>query len=263
MTKRTKRFIAGLLTAAMVIGTFTMVAAEPTELTDATNLNQTVSGDSTTQAPKIKILVPTDASFVINPYKITVTNDGVSSNSAIISPKNVITNESEVPVAVSVESFVVDNGTYDTTTKKYSTGVTVMSGSALKAKNKSIYLHMLVGQKKTTEADEDGIYTFEIGTGKKDFKDIKATAKINTKGDNAAGGSLKKAIVLGPGKWTGDTYSTGGEAVEYQIVGDVNANPTKVEGTGKNAKTVADPWTATESDKLKVSYKFTFEPQSN
>ncbi len=263
MTKSTKRFFAGLLTAAMVIGTFTMVAAEPTELTDATNLNQTVSGDSTTQAPKIKIEVPTDASFVINPYKITVTNDGVSDNSAIISPKNVITNKSEVPVAVSVEEFVVDNGTYNTTTKKYSTGVKVLSGSALKAKDKSIYLHMVIGQKKTTAADENGVYTYEIGTGKKEFKDVKATAKISTKGTPAAGGSVKKAIVLGSGTWSGDNYSSGGEAVEYQIVGDVNANPTKVEGEGKNKKTVADPWTATESDKLKVSYKFTFEPQSN
>jgi len=269
MTKRTKKLIAGLLTAAMVIGTFTFVSAEPTTITeDSENYSASVSGNASTSTPKIKIEVPTDASFVVNPYKIQYesTDGTISGNDAIVSAKNVITNKSEVPVMVSVEGLVVDNGTY--ADKKYSSGITVMSGSARKAKNKSIYLFMRMASDKNTavEDDETKVETFKIPEGDKpakgSVKDIKATAKITTKGQPAAGGSLKNAIKLGAGTWDGDTYKEGGQAVEFTLMGDVNANPTKVEQKdGKNV-TVADPWKATDDAKLKVSYKFTFEPQS-
>jgi phosphotransferase system HPr-like phosphotransfer protein len=274
MTKRTKRFIAGLLTAAMVIGTFTFVSATELDGTGDNGYEATVSGDSVTSTPKIKIVVPTDAKFIINPYKIDYkSEDGsISGNMAIVSAKNTVINKSEVPVAVSVEELVVDNGNYDKDAKAYDSKITVMSGSARKAKAKSINLFMRMATNKEAAVKVDGIDTFKLPAdltktpAKGTVKDIKATAKYTTKFDKngqnvkAAGGSLKNAIVLGAGTWENDAYVDGtGQAVEYILMGDVNANPTKVD---ENKKTVPDPWTAADDGNLKVSYKFTFEPQS-
>lgn len=266
-----KKFIASVLAVTMLVGMSAPVMADTTPKNyDELTGTFTVSGDGTLQKPNVQITVPTDAKFIVNPYKVEINEDelvsdgnltaedlevvkaGSTSGNQIISKTAELVNDSDVNVAVTIEEFKISaGGDYiqegsDAAKKSASENwvpgfpITVASGSVAKKKNaaKSIQLSMVL---------KNGTKTVKI----KGVSDRKWDKKNSTVAKND-GVTKKRAIVI-PKKGKG---SIGFE-------GTVNESPVKFYTTtnakGKKVKkSVADNWTG--DDKIKVSYKITFIP---
>jgi hypothetical protein len=263
-----KKFIASVLAFTMLVGMSAPVMADTvTKNYDELTGTFTVSGDGTLQKPNVKITVPTEASFVVNPYKVALGEEAYSalgvdnadvlkavSGNQIISKTADLVNDSDVNVAVTIEEFKIHaGGDYRKDQKRYVGGVvsgnyvngfpiTVASGSVAKKKNavKSIQLSMVL------MADKSATKKVTI----KGVSDRKADKNGNI--TQNAGVTKKRAIVI-PKDKTGSISFTG----------SVNESPVKFyTTTNAKGKTVKvnekDDWTS--DDEVSVSYKITLTP---
>lgn len=155
-----------------------------------------LSVQSSTNLPVVKVTVPTAAAVVINPFQLAYkdTETGLDGNDQVVSVVKKITSDSNVPVAVNLEDFKATP----------TSGVTVVAKTAVAAKVKSAYIYMAIGE--------------DVNAAKK-FTTIVAT---NPTGD--AKGAEKAAIYTLPAKETTATEC------QFIIRGDVNANPLTAEG---------------------------------
>jgi len=234
----TKKIISAVLAAAMTVTSFSMVMAVPnvTDMAGAAD-GKEVSGTAIVNLPEIKITVPTTAALVVNPFKMTYTNDTthVSGSDQIVSVKQDIESESNVALAVNVSALKA--------TPAEGSGITIMTGTAAKATAKSAYVALAIGDASGTDALKT-TYA-DIQDQAKNKKAVLVAAK-----NDAAGASLANAYVI-PAK------TTEAQKASFILTGDVNANPTKKDTDGKTV--IADPWKST--DTIAVGFKFTFTPQ--
>ena len=231
----------------------------------------TISGDSVVEEPVINVDVPTSDDIVINPYMIgfKADKDTVSANgkhNPIVSNPHTLTNNGNTPIAISIEAFKVSGGAANEDTGVFP--VTVIAGSAAKAKAKSINIYAAFAMSdKTTEikaADLEAYAYGKLDVAKKklvkkvvatqDKKAVKKAGSAKYEEDALDGATGKAVVTIDPTK-----------SAYYQILGDVNPNPTKSykDSTGKKTITENDPWTQADQDSVKVSYKLKLEPQQN
>jgi len=259
MTKRTKRFIAGLMAGVMVVA-MAVPGFAGTQESQTFTKDFTISGNSETYTTKVKITVPDNITAVVNPYAAEIKDEktisllkGVGldpesvSSTSILSPKYWIENESDIDVKVVVEDFKVStNGI-----KLASSPVAAKSGAV-----KSAYVYM---QFATADGEDF------IGSTLKKPKEENGKLKMVT---NDPDNKYKAALNAKNKIWelkakeakTGKKGSTlkvptsikSGEKAYIRIMGDVNASPVKK----VDNKKVNDEWS--ESDKLNISYKLTF-----
>jgi hypothetical protein len=270
MSKRTKRFIAGLLTAAMMTVSAVGVFASTDNVVMKYTGEKVISGNSALVNPYIEINVPTNgADLVINPYGVIKSTDeetdaqlqnvikelkGSVSNASIISPELTVTNKSDIDVKMTIKDFRV-------TPSKSASGnyITIASSSVADKKNavKSAYIYLQVstdekwlGQhvKEANGFDAKGKRLYDNNTDyknalKKEVWELKAKAGVDKKGVTLAKdkGSTLKDISVAKEK-----------TVYLKLMGDVNSEPI-VKGT----KGVKDLWN--QSDSLSVSYKLVFD----
>lgn len=272
MTKRTKSFIAGLLTASMVAASaFTVAASTKPDITIGNDV--VVSGDSITYEPYIEINVPTVGSdLLINPYGTFPGNleGGLSaeakdllgladtvSNASIISPKLSVENKSEIDVKMTIKDLrVTPSQTVSANgTKEY---ITIASSSvadkASAVKSAYIYLQVATDEKWIGQhaKEADGVNA----KGKKQYKvnsDYKAALKKSVWEVKAKPGVNKKGVALAENKGASlkNIPINKGDTVYLKLMGDVNSEPIV-----KGKKTQKDLWSP--SDKLAVSYKLEF-----
>jgi hypothetical protein len=265
MTKKFKKFIAGLLTASMVAAVAVPVFADSEKQEVKLTGTYEVSGNSTTYETDINITIPTKTLAIVNPYavsiedsellknvleKIGVTETTVSAAS-IIAPVLTVENNSEIPVNISVQDFMVS-----------ANGIKIAGSSVAGKKNteKSAYVYLQVAKEsgkkyigewqKVGTKDEKGKIKYTANSKfpktalKNDIWEVKA--KDAKKGKGAA---LKNAFDI-PAK-SGDK-----PGVAYlHIMGDVNSNPINKSDKSSN------PWTA--SDQLYITYKLVFNGTAN
>jgi len=228
----------------------------------------TISGDSVVEEPVINVDVPTSDDIVINPYMIGFKEDKdtVSANgkhNPIVSNPHTLTNNGNTPIAISIEAFKVSGGAANEDTGVFP--VTVIAGSAAKAKAKSINIYAAFAMGDNIKATDLEEYAYgKLDAAKKKLvkkvvatQDKKAVKKAGSSiyVEDALDGATGKAVVtIEPTK-----------SAYYQILGDVNPNPTKSykDSTGKKTITENDPWTQADQDSVKVSYKLKLEPQQN
>jgi hypothetical protein len=258
-----KKILASVMAFSLLIPT-TVFADQTVSYNNAAE-GVAVSGNSAVEEADIQIDVPTNDDIVINPYMIKyddgldVSVNGADKHSTIISNPHTLTNNGNTPVAVTIEEFKVSGGDY--VEDKNAFNVTVIAGSAAKAKAKSINIYAAF-------AMGDGIAATDLekyadgsldATKKKlvkkvvatqDKKIVKATTGVTTPDLDGATG--KAVVTIAPTK---EAY--------YQLLGDVNPNPTYTEKVGNKTVTHVDPWTEADKDAVKVSYKLKFEPQQN
>lgn len=250
MTKRTRKFIASLMAGAMMVAAAVPTMADTTSETK--DLYWVVSGDSITTETEIKITVPTDIETIINPYGVDISDldettkkivqeglhldtDSVSATS-IISPQYEVTNESAIPVNISIADFRV----------KGSTSVNIATSSVAAKANapKSAYIYMQF-------ANENG--EAFLGKTLKEASLVKGKVKMVASKDAAAYKAAlqskdkilevkaKDASKIKAGKEgaalkpTFDIAAKGGKAY-IKIMGDVNSNPI-ISKTNKNPTT--------------------------
>jgi len=271
MTKRTKKFFAGLLAGVMVISTVVPGFAATTEIVDTFSKTASVNGVSETYEAKINITVPTSVETLINPYAINVddstgvadilTTLGITdkesvSSASIISPKYEIINKSEVPVTVSIRDFKVSGN-----------GIKI-AGSSVAGKNdvKSAYIYLQLAKKSGEKY---------IGQSQKVVDPIKTTEKKvaytnNTEYKSALKKEIwevkpkdaKKIAAGKEGSALKEPFSIGvNDSAFLRIMGDVNSNPAAADANGKKIKDQYDPWT--NADKLDISYKLVFTGKAN
>jgi hypothetical protein len=252
MTKRTKKFIAGLLTASMVLGSFTMVYAgtDGEEKTvDGSGFN--VKGESTVNEAEIHVVVPTEVDYVVNPLGIplevqvgqkdlTTYANKQTVSGQIIAPVYTIENKSEVPLELYVKSVSANGGS----------SIDIKTSSAKKAKKKSAYLFLQLG--KTDDVKElfqANRYSKMINWEKTDDKktvyknddDYKKAMKAGNIVEIKVGTDAKPTTMKKP------FNVKASEKVYLTINGDVNAVPTE-----------GDPWK--ESDQVTLGYTLYFKP---
>lgn len=214
-----KRALALVLAGVMALGTsVTAFAAEgdPAEVTDSTTATE-VKGKGAINLPTIKVTVPTAFDVVLNPYQIAYELGDDTYKTQIVTVPQLITNESDVAVAVNVKEFKAEP----------SDDVKVLNKTVGKATDKSVYLYLEIVNATSDDASK--------------AKFTGAGLVPATEGD----GLSKDAVV---------TLAAGDENATYaafKMGGDMVVNPVDTDG--------ADPWAAT--DKVDVSFKFTFTPQ--
>jgi hypothetical protein len=223
-----KKILSAILALTMVMGISVASFAEDATLSgsEAATGGQAVTVSSTTTTPTIKVVVPTTAAIIINPFQLEVDIDGAGSGQEkstdqIISPVYTIKSESNVDIAVNVSTFKVEK-------KTGSSDIAFVSKSAKSATAKSAYIYLFVADEITS-----------------------STATTTPTLVATAAGASKNAVA---------TIVKGGDAeapkkVQFKLCGDVNANPTKTE----NKVTTADPWK--DADGVTIDLKFTFTPQ--
>lgn len=227
-----KKVLSVVLAMTMLMGMSVASFAEDTVVTTpaAAAAGAEVSATSSTNLPIIKITVPTASTIVVNPFQLTVGEGDAARNDQILAAVQELKSESNVPILVNIDSFKA-------TVAEGST-VTIGKASAVKAVPKTAYITLKMGKDlATTDAAE--------------IKKIKTVVATTT------GASLASAYTLEAGVFTGDTCTTPAK-VQYQIGGDVNANPVIV---NSDKTTTPDPWTDAAADHITVSVKFTFTPQ--
>lgn len=136
-----RRVLALILAGVMALGgSMTAFAADATvnDISTAT----TVTGTGSMNLPTIKVTVPTAFNVVLNPYQIAYEVDGTDYKTQIVTVPQLITNESDVAVAVNVKEF----------TATPSSDVKVVAKTVGRATDKSVYLYLEIVNSTTEEA---------------------------------------------------------------------------------------------------------------
>ena len=212
---KTKKFLSLLL--AMVM---TLALAVPALAAD-TDLEQSTEITGTTQAPTIKITVPSTGSVIVNPYKMEVTLGSDKKTDQIVGAVQYIENASDVALKVSAEVTGKPAGNLAFAT------ATTQGTKAVTTNSVFMYFEMEVTDDSSTEPTW-GTYD------SKSTKQILVGAKAVKKAD---------MVTLAAGDGT-DAASTGGYAA-FHLAGDAASAPTTA-------------WTG--ADKADVSIAFTFTP---
>lgn len=89
------------LKAALLTGVMALSLAVPA-FAAVDPLNPTLAVTSTTQLPTINMVMPTAPAIVLNPYKLSVKLDKLTSTDQIVSPVMSVTNLSDVAIKVGV-----------------------------------------------------------------------------------------------------------------------------------------------------------------
>lgn len=91
--------------AAVLAGAMTLSMAVPAfAVTDP--LSPSLAISSTTQLPTINMQMPTSPAIVLNPYKLSVKIDKLTSTEQIVSPVMSVVNLSDCPIQVGVGAYV-------------------------------------------------------------------------------------------------------------------------------------------------------------
>lgn len=212
-----KRLLALVLAGVMTFGASLTAFAADASVTDTTT-ETTVTGSGAINVPTIKVTVPTAFDVVLNPFQIAYEDaDGNTQKTQIVTVPQLITNESNVAVAVNVKEFKATP----------STGVTLLPKAVGKATDKSVYLYLDMVASSTDNA---------------------AAAKFTGSGlvptDDSGDGSSRDAVVI---------LAAGNEAATYaafKLGGDMVVNPVDTDGT-------ATPWVAADKVDVTFKLTFT------
>lgn len=157
----------------------------------------TVSGDATISLPTLKLKLPTNINFGVNPYKLTVDfGDLEDQTDKIISPEFTIENDSDCAVNVDMNISAATEGNATISTK------------ALTAKDTKNIVFLYV-ETTTTSGTYAGSYPSD-------------TAKQYVFGTNAKPNVVKKAFTL---EAKDATDGSGKDAGYFKICGDAVSNP--------------------------------------
>lgn len=191
-----KKLLALVLAGIMTFGASMTTFAADASVTDSTT-ETAVTGTGLVNLPTIKITVPTTFNIVLNPYQIAYEVDGETYKTQIVTVPQLITNESDVAVAVNIKEFTATPG-----------GETKVLPKAVgKATDKSVYLYLEV-----------------VNAASNDLTAVKfsgAGLVPATEGD----GVSRDAVV---------TLAAGAEAPTYaafKMGGDMVVNPVDTDGT--------------------------------
>jgi hypothetical protein len=234
-----KKFIASVLTISMLMGlSVPAMAGDTQQVTiDNSTLSFTVSGDSSVQIQEVKLDVPVDEGYVINPFKQAATLNDQTVSSQVIGAVHKVHNYGSIGVKIDVTALKAtpNKGYVD----KKGWPITIAGKSVANtkdwSKSKNAYLYLKFAEKEEDLEKSTSIAKAVLGVDKKgnEIADKKGGKKLNAM-DVKAGG---------------DYF--------YQLCGDVNANPKQLGGKADDH----DMWTA--DDKITVSYKLVFTPQVN
>jgi hypothetical protein len=229
---------------------------------DASDYGKGVHVTSTTQEPTISVMVPTDSSFILNPYRLAAeaqtagTNgesDAVATtvNSAIIAPVYNIQSQSNVDLKVSVAVSNVETSSSDVLLSAGSIASTVTTKSAF------VYLDFksdTQGWGQIVTKNKAGVVT---ATSYADGSDTGTTSKYNKASGTQLVLSTTKNAKTGvdtPLKLTdfitipAVTSTTATQKISYSYFGEVCSTP-------------ATAWAAGDSISCKI--RFTFTPVAN
>ena len=265
-----KRLLTLVLATTMVMSM--SISAFAATIDDAGDLadQEVVVGESTVKEPTVKITVPTSTSIILNPYKISFEQNGAIVNNQVVSVPQVIVNESDVPVAVSISSLKV---TTDVAMLAAENGKAPTIAAEDNAKKAFVYFNIGKGSWDATA----GAWTGKIATT---YADASCTALTTTAAE------VKDAIVLDAMKVTvKKTKTADGDAAKTKAVDPKTGNYVTVT-IAADAQDVQ--WTTTttetpsvaaygfggflnnhttavwdEDDTISPQYKFTFALQSN
>lgn len=189
--------VLALAAPAFAGGGSTPNVTAPDATTGAYGANAEITG--TTEAPTIKLTIPTTGSVVVNPYKMTVTVDSTDYTDQVVSAAQFIKNESDVDVAIDV-----------TTTGEVGTGseavfATTTVGPTVTTKSVFLYFEIMAS------TDDSTAPTWATAYDSKSASMIPVSAKATTK---------KDTIKLGAGDTTA-TYAA------FHLAGNAATNPAK------------------------------------
>ena len=259
-----KKLLATMLATSMVMGTSLCAFAEEVEPEATGDLESVeavvggaqVEGNSDITLPVIKVVVPTTASVVLNPYKMKYTPEGgEEASDQIVSVEQSIKSYSNVALDVNVSALKGSSDNVTFLTAPYAT-------KPVTTKSVFMYLEM-TGEEGTY--NESGFDSSKTPTAKQVLVGTKDAAKagmgtldaveaIEFKYYDHEGGDLDEEGYLAsletetPGYKVVDTENTEPTEVYFKLLGDMVPNPTSA-------------WLAT--DTVNVSWKFTFTPQVN
>lgn len=187
-----KKLLALILAGCMTFGaSLTAFAADSVDLNNSDKSEAEITGTGKMNLPTLKVTVPTAFDVVLNPYQIAYDVEGTSYKTQIVTVPQLITNESDVAVAINISAFKAAPAS----------GVTVTPKAVGKATDKSVYLYLEV----VNSASEDAAAAKFAGSG----------LVPATEGD----GSGKDAVV---------TLAAGNEKATYaafKLGGDMVVNP--------------------------------------
>lgn len=214
-----KRFLATATALSLLVGTTCFATDANIDSLSGAAEGTDIEVSGSVEVPTISITVPTTAAIVINPYQMSVTPDGAdeASTNAIICPEYTITNNSDVAVAVNVESLSADVS---------NAGGAVLATAALKGTEttKSVFCYLDVHTTgETATAYSKATNQLLVGT----------TAKP----------ASKDAITT--------LDATGGDVTtcDFSFAGSVVANPTVTDSV--------TPWSDTDTVSIALKYSFT------
>lgn len=197
MKKVLSRILAAALVLSMSVSAFAANVSAPDATTGLYGATNDITGS--TQAPNIKVTIPTTGTVVVNPYKMEV-NDGTNDvTDQIVSAPQFIKNESNVDIAIDV-----------TTTGEIAQGsaaVFATNNVASTVTTKSVFLYFEI----MAATDGSTAPTWADAYDSKAVNMVPVAAKATTK---------KDVIKMGAGDST-ETYAA------FHLAGNAASNPTK------------------------------------
>lgn len=213
-----KKLIAFVLAGAMTFGASLTAFAADATVSDTT-AETTVTGTGSINVPTIRVTVPTAFDVVLNPFQIAYEDaDGNTQKTQIVTVPQLITNESNVAVAVNVKEFKATP----------SSDVKLSAKPVAKATDKSVYLYLEIVNS-TTDTAANAKFT--------------GTASLVPTDDSGDGSSKDAIVTLAAGDETA-TYAA------FKLGGDMVVNPVEADGT-------ATPWVAADKVDVSFKFTFT------
>jgi hypothetical protein len=153
-----KKFIASVLTISMLMGlSVPAMAGSSQEVTiDKSTLSFTVSGDSSVEIADVKLDVPVDEGFVINPFKQEATLNEQTVSSQVVGPVHKVHNYGDIGVLIDVTALkATPNQGYNETKKGWPITIATSPVKAKDwAKTKTAYLYLQFAEKEE-DLDKD------------------------------------------------------------------------------------------------------------
>lgn len=246
-----KKVMAATTAVATMTSMLGMTAFATEEVWDVNGGKQTVEGEAWVQQPTIEVELPGDLAFGINPLKLNVSEEeGKTVTNQIVSDDFVVTNYSDIPVAVTASTFVSGKGDKVelAADADWNTDTNELKPSST-AGNKSIWLVQLYPDSiATSDSGVTITYTAEApGTDK----------KATIKGDVLADGTDESSVTTKPifvlKAWTETVADQKDCIAAFKFGGAVDPNATFEDGDVK-VKTVFELGTLT-NDQITANYE--------
>jgi hypothetical protein len=298
-----KRFLAVLLTSAMIMGMSLTAGAEGIDGLDDMGAEKTLNGTAAVQEPTIEVNVPTTLAIAVNPYQVPyVASDGKTYQDKVVSVPAYIANYSDIPITVKITDArvakvkpastvqVVNTVADDATAKQIALALNV---TAATYKNKVFVKSTAEGATKTAkfiaanvEGQDPVDYGAAIAVGTlAPATPVSKTATVRAEVEDPVitydSSSLVKTVVGATtevdGKYTQVTTTYTPTVYQLEVAGDLVAKPEKVKtpateavGTeGEEGYVPATPAVmeadewSTENDALTLSVKYVFTANVN